>query len=132
MAHQFKFRYINEVIQVVEYQADGLTNNRFRLRMKNPKGFRLYHLEEVNFYASFLSPKDLYRNNAKFVRYSLHSGIGFIQQSKEVKAKALWLLSIPRGTIGWAWDKVKLALKSPFLQNFARVKNFRSEKSLRN
>lgn len=112
MAHQYKFRYINEVIQIIEYRADGLSANRFPLRMANPKGFRLFFLEEITLHAALTAKYTLYRNYSKYVRYSLHSSIGFSEQAREVKSRILWLISIPKGTIGWVSDKIRMICKN--------------------
>jgi glycosyltransferase involved in cell wall biosynthesis len=110
MAHQYKFRYINEVIQMIEYRPDGLSANRFALRMHNPQGFRLFFLEEITLHATLTPGYTLYRYYSKYVRYSLHSKIGFFQQAQEVKSRAIWLISIPKGTIGWISDKARMLL----------------------
>jgi len=107
----YKFRYINEPIQIIEYQPDGLSADVFSMRMRNPQGFRFYYLEEINTY-SFLTRRHLrFRYHAKFVRYSLHCKVGFLQQYREVRSKFLWMLSIPRGIIGWLEDRTRMLYK---------------------
>lgn len=111
MALSFKFRYVNEVIQIMEHQPDGLTANIFAIRMRNPCGFRYYFLEEINEFASQTGRYSLFKNHSKFIRYSLHCGVGFCQQYGEVSSKSMWLISLPRGVLGWLKDKVKMAIK---------------------
>lgn len=111
MARRFKFRYINEVIQIMEHQADGLTANIFAIRMRNPCGFRYYFLEEIKEFASQTGRYTLFKHYGKFVRYSLHCGVGFLQQYGEINSKSMWLISLPRGVIGWFKDRVKMAIK---------------------
>lgn len=108
MAKKYSFRYINEVIQIIEYQADGLSSNPFRLRVNNPQGFRRCFQDEVNFLDDEQNIVELLNNYAKYVRYSLHCGIGYHQQYQDIKSSILWLLSIPGGTIDWLRDKVKI------------------------
>ncbi len=112
MARHFKFRYVNEVIQIMEHQADGLTANIVAMRMRNPCGFRYYFLEEINDYASLTGTYLRFKYHSKFVRYSLHCKVGFRQQYAEVHSKFLWLLSVPRGIIGWLEDKIRMMSKS--------------------
>lgn len=112
IALSFKFRYVNEVIQIMEHQSDGLTANIFTIRMRNPRGFRYYFLEEINDYASLSGPYKRFKCHSKFVRYSLHCRVGFRQQWAEVRSKVFWLLSLPRGIVGWIKDTIKLRAKS--------------------
>lgn len=112
MALHFKFRYVNEVIQIFEHQDDGLTANIFAMRMRNPRGFRYYYLEEINDYASLTGTYLRFKYHSKFVRYSLHCQVGFRQQYAEVRSKFFWLLSVPRGIIGWLEDKIRMMSKS--------------------
>jgi glycosyltransferase involved in cell wall biosynthesis len=105
---RYKFRYINEPVEIIEYQPDGLSADVFSLRMRNLRGFRFYFLEEINTYL-FLTRRYLrFRYHTKFVRYSLHCKVGFLQQYREVHSKFFWLLSIPRGIIGWLEDKARI------------------------
>jgi glycosyltransferase involved in cell wall biosynthesis len=108
IARKYQFRYVNEIIQRIEYQAGGLSSNRFALRMRNPNGFRFYFLEEINHPwpgNSFAKSLD---DHIKYVRYSLHSGIGYWRQGKEVRSPLFWLLAVPAGTLHWLGDKVRL------------------------
>ncbi|RLB13364.1 MAG: glycosyltransferase family 2 protein [Deltaproteobacteria bacterium] len=105
---RYKFRYINEPIQIIEYQPDGLSADVFSMRMRNPQGFRYYYLEEINTYSALTRRYLRFKYHAKFVRYSLHCGVGFFQQYREVRSKFLWLISVPRGVIGWLEDRAKM------------------------
>ena len=107
LAHHYRFRYINEIIQLKELQPGGLSSDRFRLRMKNPRGFRLYYREEVNLHRKYSNIGKQLDSCAKYVRYSLHSGIGYRQQQQEIDTPWLWLLSIPKGTLTWLRDRLK-------------------------
>ncbi len=111
MSRHYKFRYVNEVIQIMEHQADGLTANIFAIRMQNPCGFRSYFLEEINDFSLLTGSYQRFKYHSKFVRYSLHCGIGFREQYREVRTKAIWLVSLPRGVIGWLKDKVRMSIR---------------------
>jgi glycosyltransferase involved in cell wall biosynthesis len=108
IARKYKFRYVNEIIERIEYQPGGLSSNRFALRMKNPNGFRCYFLEEINYPWPGKSLKRSFDDYAKYVRYSLHSGIGYLRQFKDARFHWLWLLAAPVGSLQWLGDKVRL------------------------
>ncbi len=108
LAHHYQFRYINEIIQLKELQPGGLSSNRFRLRTKNPQGFRFYYREEINKHGKYDGIGKKLNNCAQYVRYSLHSRIGYRQQQREIDTPWLWLLSIPKGTLIWLRDRIKL------------------------
>ncbi len=112
LAHRYRFRYINEIIQLKELQPGGLSSDRFRLRVNNPRGFQLYYREEVNQNSRYDNTKRRLNNYAKYVRYSLHAGIGYRQQRRDIDAPILWLLSLPKGTLGWLRDRIKLLCQS--------------------
>jgi hypothetical protein len=111
ISRHYRFRYINEVVQIIEYQPDGLSADVFSMRMRNPRGFRYYFLEEINRYPDLTRTYHRFRYHSKFVRYSLHCGIGLRQQYAEADAKLFWLLSVPRGIIGWIEDRLKMMSK---------------------
>ena len=108
MSRHYRFRYINEVVQIIEYQPDGLSANVFAMRMRNPRGFRYYFLEEINQYSDLTGAYRRFRYHSKFVRYSLHCKVGFRRQYAEVNSTFFWLLSIPRGVIGWIEDTIRM------------------------
>ena len=112
IAGRFKLRCFNEPVQMIDHQTEGLSANVISLRLKNPKGFRYYFLEEINQYSSLTGRYFRFKYHSKFVRYSLHCKIGFRQQYTEVRSKFYWLISVPRGIIGWLEDKIRMQLKS--------------------
>jgi len=107
LAHDYKFRYINKVVQIIEIQPDGISSDRLTLRTRNPRGFHYYFLESVNLHFHYDSPKDLYQNHVRLVRYGLHAGIGYIDQFWEVKHKVYWLLAVFTGTLEWMGDRFR-------------------------
>jgi len=108
MAHLYKFRYINQVIQKIEQLPDGLTANAFRRRIGSPRGFRLAFLEMLNEHAMYCSPSQQLAYARRYVRCSLHCGCGYIRQWSDVKKRWYWLLAVPEGTIGWLKDWIKM------------------------
>lgn len=37
-----------QVVQVCEYQVDGLTQNLYRIMLANPQGYQMYHAQRIN------------------------------------------------------------------------------------
>lgn len=111
MAHQFIFRCVNEVFQQVEYQPDGLSSNRFKVRMANPKGFRLFCLEDVTLHRAWLSSRQFRRSMIDYIRYSLHAGESWSRQGRQVHFAPAWWLLIPAGIGRWLVDVYRLRLK---------------------
>ncbi len=110
LSHDYKFRYINEVIQLIEYQPGGLSSDRFPLRMRNPRGFRFYFREDINLRSERYDLKDRFDNCARYVRYSFHCGIGPLRQYQEINARILWAISLPKGLLDWARDRIRMRI----------------------
>jgi len=108
---RYKFRYINEVIELIEYQEGGLSHDRFGLRMCNPQGFRYYYKEESNVLGKNDELSRRFDHHVKYVRYSLHCGIGLVQQARDIDSPVLWLVALPMGTLTWLRDKIRLRHK---------------------
>lgn len=107
MAHRFRVRYINEVIQECEHQPDGLSSDRFALRMRNPLGYRLYHLADIRDHAAYLPTGEWLDGYSKYVRYALHGGVGLAGQWREVPGKLPWLLCLPHGAFKYLTDRLQ-------------------------
>ena len=108
MAHEYKLMWLNEPIQVNVRESDGITANIYKYRMENPKGFRLFFLEEITSNRKYFGKRKLYGDHWRYIMFSLHSGVTFRQQSKEVQDRLLWVLSIPKGTIKWLIDRYRM------------------------
>jgi len=104
MGHHYNFWFVNLPVQINRREDDGITANIKRYRLDNPKGYRLFFLEEITLNEQFYDWKKLYGDHWRYVQYSLRSGIGFKEQSREVNSKWLWMLSIPKGTFKWLAD----------------------------
>lgn len=103
-----KYRYVNDLLQIIDRQADGKTANRFRLRMRHPKGFRLYYQEDINLHGESQPLRKQLRSASEYVRYSLHAGVGFRQQMRDLDRKLLWMAGLPRGVLRWLADRVRM------------------------
>ncbi len=108
IATHYKMRYINEIIQYIEYQPDGLSKNIFKRRMQNPQGFRLAHQEMVNRYRHYLSKGELFNEVCKYIRFSFHCGLSLKQQRQEIKQPIIWLLMLIKGYVNYRLDQRKM------------------------
>ena len=123
MAHEYLLRCVNEPFQQVEYQADGLTSNRFAARMSSPRGFRLFYLEDVTLHRPWLSRRQLRRSLIDFIRFSLHCGVGFWRQGREVRFDPFWLILSPAGLVRWLVDLYRLRFKGGRHPNKKKARN---------
>jgi glycosyltransferase involved in cell wall biosynthesis len=72
IARKYKNRYINEVLCVKEYRADGLTRSVTKHLCKNPQGSSLYYQELLDI-AVPVSFKVRLGIHAYYTRYALHA-----------------------------------------------------------
>lgn len=101
MSQRYSFRYINEIIEYVEYQRDGLSGHVSRLRRQNPQAFRLAFEELLNQHAAYCSFRQLYHAAVRYTRYSLLLQVGLGEQFRTMKHKTIWLLALPEGGLNW-------------------------------
>lgn len=106
MARKFRMRYINEVIQLIEYQADGLSSNVRHRQFNSPRSYRLAFMEQLNEDFKYCSVRQLFGFTRRYIRCSLHAGIGLIQQARDIDKKVMWLLALPSGVMGWLKDRL--------------------------
>ncbi len=117
IAHAYRFRYVNEVVQDCEYQADGLSSDRFRLRMRNPRGFALYHLEDLTLHRAWHGLRQRVRSTIEYIRFSLHAGVGLREQMRQVGGAPLWALLLPAGAVRWLHDRYRIRVKDSNVKN---------------
>jgi glycosyltransferase involved in cell wall biosynthesis len=108
MAHRYRIRFTNEVLQVNRHAARGITNRIFEFRTRNPRGLRLCFLEEINLHDRYKPWRKLFQHHVRYVRYSLHSGVGLLRQAREVKHRGTWLVAVPEGLFSWVADRYRL------------------------
>jgi glycosyltransferase involved in cell wall biosynthesis len=123
LAHDYLFRCVNEPFQQVEYQSDGLTSNRFRVRMDSPRGFQLYYLEDVTLHRPWLRPRQVRRSFVDFIRYSLHAGTGPGRQWRLVGHDPWWLALFPAGVLRWLVDLYRLRIRGGVHPNRRVIRN---------
>ena len=103
ICEKYKMVYVNEKIEIKEYQEDGLTAKYNNLLLRNPKGQALYH-NEINSQKLTLKQKVL--NNAVYYKFCKVAGYKFRKIFKESKNKLFLIFAIPVGE--FMWKKVKL------------------------
>ena len=108
IGHKYRTRFVNVPLVLGRREADGISNNRRRYRMRNPRGLRLAFLEEINLHDRYMGPRQLHRYHVRFVRFSLNSGVGLLRQAREVKHRWHWLAALPEGLGSWLVDRVRL------------------------
>lgn len=123
IALKYAVRGINEPLQQMEHQPDGLTSNRFAARMNSPRGFQLFYLEDVTLYRNWLSRRQLRRSMIDYVRFSLHCGLGFLAQGRQVDFHWLWLLLFPAGLGRWLVDLYRLRFQGGQHPNKKKYRN---------
>ena len=103
ICEKYKMVYVNEKIEIKEYQEDGLTAKYNNLLLRNPKGQALYH-NEIN--SQKLTFKQKILNNAVYYKFCKVAGYKFGKIFKENKNKLFLIFAIPVGE--FMWKKVKL------------------------
>ena len=94
ICQKYKMLYVNEKIEIKEYQEDGLTAKYNNLLLRNPKGQALYH-NEINLQQLTFRQKIL--NNAVYYKFCKVAGYGFLKIYKECYNKIGLIISLPVG-----------------------------------
>ncbi|MDF1535039.1 MAG: glycosyltransferase family A protein [bacterium] len=115
MAHEYRLRFVNIPVQVNVREKGGITANIRRYRMSNPGGFRLYFLEEITLHREYYGRAKRFSDQWRYIRFSLHAGIGLIRQAREVQNLPLWLSALPQGVFKFLLDHLR--------RQFDRTKN---------
>ncbi|MFL0810120.1 MAG: glycosyltransferase family 2 protein [Agarilytica sp.] len=108
IALKYKIRYVNQIFQFKELQPGGLSSNRFSLRMRNPKGFTFYYLQDVNRFQKKAPFKKRFDSMLKYCRYAFHAGVSVSEQRSAVQSFALWMLAIPFAYLKYRGDSKRL------------------------
>lgn len=108
IAKKYSKRYVNEILAVTEYQAEGLSARSIELRAASPKAARLYYQEFANLDGFYIPVSDRLKAFANYVRFSLHDATPFRQQLSEIKRKELFIFAFPIGLVLFWRDKKKL------------------------
>ena len=104
ICEKYKMVYVNEKIEIKEYQEDGLTAKYNNLLLRNPKGQALYH-NEINFQNLTFKQKIL--NNAVYYKFCRVAGYKLGKIFKESKNKLFLLFALGIGEYMWQKEKNK-------------------------
>lgn len=107
IAHHYRFRYINTVLQIVDFRADGLTRNASRRRLRNPGGLYLYWRDDLLYHQRYQNRRQRRYSLVQYIRYALLSGHGLRIQWLEVPDRRRWILALPQGAANFLTDSVK-------------------------
>ena len=102
ICEKYKMAYVNEKIEIKEYQEDGLTAKYNNLLLQNPKGQALYH-NEINSQKLSFNQKVL--NNAVYYKFCRAAGYKFGKIFKENKNKLFLIFAL--GIAEYMWQKEK-------------------------
>ena len=94
ISEKYKMLYVNEKIEIKEYQEDGLTSGYNDLLLRNPKGQALYHNEKNRHYMNF---REKLLNNAVYYKFCRIAGYSFLKMWKESISKMFFLMALPIG-----------------------------------
>ena len=104
ICEKYKMVYVNEKIEIKEYQEDGLTAKYNNLLLRNSKGQALYH-NEIN--SQNLSFKQKVLNNAVYYKFCRAAGYKFGKIFKENKNKLFLIFALGIGEYMWQKEKNK-------------------------
>lgn len=104
ISEKYKMLYVNEKIEIKEYQGDGLTSKYNDLLVKNPKGQALYHNEKNRHKMTF---KEKILNNAVYYKFCKIADYNFKKIISEAESRFFLLISIPIGYCMWWKEKIK-------------------------
>jgi len=107
LSRRWRVRFFNRVVARKEYRADGMTARVDALRMQSPLGSRAGYLEWLHAPGP-LPVRFRLRHCANYVRYSLHAGIGWTEQRRDLASPLLWLGAAPLGAALWWRDRLRL------------------------
>ena len=107
IAHHFRFRYINTVLQIVDFRPDGLTRNASFRRLRNPGGMYLYWRDDLLNHQQYQNRHQRQYSTVQYIRYALLSGHGLRVQWDEMPDKRQWLLALPKGVGNYLVDRLK-------------------------
>lgn len=71
IAVRYRARFVNEVLQIKDFQPGGLTDTALRLRIQNPQGAMLFYAEAAAVGPGF---RRVMRAVVNYVRFGLHGG----------------------------------------------------------
>lgn len=113
LAHHYRFRFINRILQVVDFADGGLTRTSSTRRLSNVRGLYTYWRDDALHHQGWLDHRRRSRHYAEYIRYALHAGISLRAQFHEIPDRRLWFTALPRGLPNFLGDLLKRRRKSP-------------------
>lgn len=102
IGEEYKFKLLNKVATICEYQEDGLTCNYNNLIKNNPSGFCLYFMQRVDLIHSFIGKINMAGKYHCFRIFSKNRELRYCG-----KSKILVFCTKPIGWLFWVYYKVK-------------------------
>lgn len=105
IARRYRTRYFNRIVQIRDYQPDGLTAKSAELRMHSPIAARQYYEELIS--TGRRMPVDvLLRHYANYVRFSRHEGRTLREQFACAPHKSYFVASAALGCALYQRDRL--------------------------
>lgn len=101
----FRYRLLNEALQIVEYQPNGLSASSLASRVRNPSGARAYYRQVA---ALDVSWTHRVRSLVNHQRFASHGGVSRAQACAESPTPALSALLRPLGLLAARLDRMRL------------------------
>lgn len=102
ISRDYKICFVNEALEVVEYQKGGLSASGALLRVQNPSGSRLYNLE----YTQISMPlRHKMRAFINYFRYSAHAKVPLRIALRDIGQPFPGLLFLPAGYTFYFFDR---------------------------
>jgi glycosyltransferase involved in cell wall biosynthesis len=108
IARKYQTRFVNETLRIYyqRHYRNSKQRNQFiaTAAVRDPYGHAVWHQAALNNDLKWFrySPLEFTRNAAHFVRFSLNSGVSFLEQYSALTnwlAKTLWLIMLPLGLL---------------------------------
>ncbi len=101
----YRYRLLNEALQIVEYQRDGLSARSLETRVRNPAGARAYYQQ----LASLDIPwSHRLRSLVNYQRFASHGGVSRAQTFAESPSPVVSALLLPLGVLAARIDRARL------------------------
>jgi glycosyltransferase involved in cell wall biosynthesis len=108
IAHHYRFMHLNQVLKLVEYQADGISQGWKDKKSRNPCGYRQFYLEILNDHKAFFSLRERFSAARRYVYLSALCGIPFQQQWRDIHNKMLYLVCYAFGIGKYVGQKISV------------------------
>ena len=101
----YRYRLLNEALQIVEYQRDGLSAASLETRVGNPVGARAYYRQLASLDISW---SHRLRSLVNYQRFASHGGVSSAQAFAESPSPAVSALLLPFGVLAARIDRLRL------------------------